>query len=56
MVRTARVPMGGWAEDGQATSRHREALAEETSEDELPPHVHKVHAVHVAGVTVLLYL
>ncbi|XP_037550520.1 autophagy-related protein 9A [Nematolebias whitei] len=42
VVRTARVPMGGWAEDGQATSRHHEPLAEETSEDELPPHIHKV--------------
>ncbi|XP_017337852.1 autophagy-related protein 9A [Ictalurus punctatus] len=31
--RTARIPMGGWEE---------EPVAEEGSEDELPPHVHKV--------------
>ncbi|MCJ8730071.1 hypothetical protein PDJAM_G00113620 [Pangasius djambal] len=31
--RTARMPMGGWEE---------EPVAEEGSEDELPPHVHKV--------------
>lgn len=42
-VRTARLPMGGWAEDGKASSRHHEPLQEETSEDELPPHIHKVN-------------
>lgn len=31
--RTARMPMGGWEE---------EPVAEEGSEDDLPPHVHKV--------------
>ncbi|KAG7326977.1 hypothetical protein KOW79_010378 [Hemibagrus wyckioides] len=31
--RTARMPMGGWEE---------EPVVEEGSEDELPPHVHKV--------------
>ncbi|KAF7711100.1 hypothetical protein HF521_000111 [Silurus meridionalis] len=31
--RTTRMPMGGWEE---------EPVAEEGSEDELPPHVHKV--------------
>lgn len=41
-VRTARVPMGGWAEDNQATPRHHETLPEESSEDEMPPHMHKV--------------
>ncbi|XP_072313530.1 autophagy-related protein 9A [Eucyclogobius newberryi] len=34
-VRTARVPMGGWADDNQA-------LPEESSDDEMPPHIHKV--------------
>lgn len=33
--RTARMPMGGWEEE-------EEPVAEEGSEDELPPHVHKV--------------
>ncbi|XP_017274749.1 autophagy-related protein 9A [Kryptolebias marmoratus] len=42
VVRTARVPMGGWAEDAKAASRHHDPLPEETSEDELPPHIHKV--------------
>ncbi|XP_043999047.1 autophagy-related protein 9A [Gambusia affinis] len=42
VVRTARVPMGGWAEDGKAFSRHHGPVQEETSEDELPPHIHKV--------------
>ncbi|MEQ2170939.1 hypothetical protein GOODEAATRI_005493 [Goodea atripinnis] len=43
VVRTARMPMGGWAEGGKASSRHHEPLQEETSEDELPPHIHKVN-------------
>ncbi|TTH38805.1 Autophagy-related protein 9A [Bagarius yarrelli] len=34
--RTARMPMGGWEEEEE------EPVAEEGSEDELPPHVHKV--------------
>ncbi|PWA16526.1 hypothetical protein CCH79_00004775 [Gambusia affinis] len=42
VVRTARVPMGGWAEDGKASSRHHGPVQEETSEDELPPHIHKI--------------
>ncbi|KAM9354691.1 autophagy-related protein 9A [Pholidichthys leucotaenia] len=42
VVRTARVPMGGWAEDGQAAPRHQETLAEESLEDEIPSHIHKV--------------
>lgn len=44
VVRTARVPMGGWAEGGKAASRHHQPLPEETSEDELPPHIHKVQS------------
>lgn len=39
------MPMGGWAEEGQAAPRHHEALPEESSEDEMPPHIHKVNAV-----------
>uniref|UniRef100_A0A3Q2P7Z7 Autophagy-related protein 9 n=1 Tax=Fundulus heteroclitus TaxID=8078 RepID=A0A3Q2P7Z7_FUNHE len=42
VVRTPLVPMGGWAEEGKASSRHQEPLQEETSEDELPPHTQKV--------------
>lgn len=42
VVRTARLPMGGWAEEGEASSRRHEPLQEETSEDDLPPHIHKV--------------
>lgn len=38
----SRLPLGGWAEDGQAASRHPEPVPEEGSEDELPPQVHKV--------------
>uniref|UniRef100_A0A668TIV8 Autophagy-related protein 9 n=1 Tax=Oreochromis aureus TaxID=47969 RepID=A0A668TIV8_OREAU len=45
IVRSARVPMGGWAEDGQAAPRHHEPLPEESSEDEMPPHIHKVNAL-----------
>ncbi|XP_054826626.1 autophagy-related protein 9A isoform X2 [Eublepharis macularius] len=37
----ARLPLGGWAEDGQP-ARHPEPVPEESSEDELPPQVHKV--------------
>ncbi|XP_063067615.1 autophagy-related protein 9A [Engraulis encrasicolus] len=41
--RTARVPMGGWVEEIQSGSgRHHEPLPEEGSEDEMPPHIHKV--------------
>uniref|UniRef100_A0A1A8NR04 Autophagy-related protein 9 n=1 Tax=Nothobranchius pienaari TaxID=704102 RepID=A0A1A8NR04_9TELE len=42
VARTSRMPMGGWAEDGTAASRHHEPLPEETSEDEAPPHIHKM--------------
>eukprot|EP00069_Balaena_mysticetus_P021000 bmy_13376T0 len=38
----SRLPLGGWAEDGQSASRHPEPVPEEGSEDELPPQVHKV--------------
>uniref|UniRef100_A0A8I6A9Q8 Autophagy-related protein 9 n=1 Tax=Rattus norvegicus TaxID=10116 RepID=A0A8I6A9Q8_RAT len=41
----SRLPLGGWAEDGQPASRHPEPVPEEGSEDELPPQVHKVKAV-----------
>ncbi|CAG10353.1 unnamed protein product, partial [Tetraodon nigroviridis] len=41
VVRTMHVPMGGWAENSQATPRHHEPVPEESSEDEMPPHVHK---------------
>nr|XP_006059059.1 autophagy-related protein 9A isoform X3 [Bubalus bubalis] len=37
----SRLPLGGWAEDGQSASRHPEPVPEEGSEDELPPQVHK---------------
>lgn len=37
----ARLPLGGWAEDGQ-TAQHPEPVPEESSEDELPPQIHKV--------------
>ncbi|XP_039221709.1 autophagy-related protein 9A [Crotalus tigris] len=37
----ARLPLGGWAEDGQA-ARHPEPVPEESLEDELPPQLHKV--------------
>lgn len=40
----SRLPLGGWAEDGQSASRHPEPVPEEGSEDELPPQVHKVRA------------
>ena len=40
----SRLPLGGWAEDGQSVSRHPEPVPEEGSEDELPPQVHKVRA------------
>uniref|UniRef100_G3P6Z7 Autophagy-related protein 9 n=1 Tax=Gasterosteus aculeatus aculeatus TaxID=481459 RepID=G3P6Z7_GASAC len=48
VVKSARgVPMGGWAEEGQAARRHHETLPEESSEDDMPPHIHKVNAVCV---------
>lgn len=47
VVRSARVPMGGWAEEGQAATRHHEPVPEESSEDEMPPNIHKVNAVCV---------
>uniref|UniRef100_A0A8C1QUQ0 Autophagy-related protein 9 n=1 Tax=Cyprinus carpio TaxID=7962 RepID=A0A8C1QUQ0_CYPCA len=39
--RTPRMPMGGWSEENQM-SRHHDPVPEEGSEDELPPHIHKV--------------
>uniref|UniRef100_A0A7N8Y7H0 Autophagy-related protein 9 n=1 Tax=Mastacembelus armatus TaxID=205130 RepID=A0A7N8Y7H0_9TELE len=45
VVRLARVPMGGWAEEGQAGPRQHEPLQEESSEDEMPPHIHKVNSL-----------
>ncbi|KAL6105451.1 atg9a [Pungitius sinensis] len=43
VVKSARgVPMGGWAEEGQAARRHHETLPEESSEDDMPPHIHKI--------------
>ncbi|XP_077396093.1 autophagy-related protein 9A isoform X2 [Festucalex cinctus] len=43
VTRSARVPMGGWAEESQQLApRRHESLPEESSEDEMPPHIHKV--------------
>ncbi|CAL8290081.1 unnamed protein product [Gadus morhua 'NCC'] len=42
VVRSARVPMGGWAEDGQAAPRLHTPVPEEGSEDEVAPHIHRV--------------
>ncbi|XP_061092445.1 autophagy-related protein 9A [Conger conger] len=39
--RLSRLPMGGWAEEAQAGRQH-DPVPEEGSEDELPPHIHKV--------------
>uniref|UniRef100_A0A8D3B6Z6 Autophagy-related protein 9 n=1 Tax=Scophthalmus maximus TaxID=52904 RepID=A0A8D3B6Z6_SCOMX len=47
VVRSARVPMGGWAEDGQAASRHHDPVPEESSEDEMPPQIQKVNSLCV---------
>uniref|UniRef100_A0A674MMZ4 Autophagy-related protein 9 n=1 Tax=Takifugu rubripes TaxID=31033 RepID=A0A674MMZ4_TAKRU len=44
-VRVARSPMGGWAEDSQVAPRHHDPVPEGSSEDEMPPHVHKVNTV-----------
>ncbi|KAM6973042.1 autophagy-related protein 9A [Aplochiton taeniatus] len=41
-VRSARVPMGGWAEDGQGSPRQHDPVPEEGSGDEMPPHIHKL--------------
>lgn len=46
VVRVARSPMGGWAEDSQVAPRHHDPVPEESSEDEMPPHVHKVNTFH----------
>lgn len=46
IVRMMHVPMGGWAENSQATPRHHEPVPEESSEDEMPPHVHKVNVFY----------
>lgn len=43
----SRLPLGGWAEDGQS-ARHPEPVPEESSEDELPPQIHKVGEEAVA--------
>ncbi|KAJ8003714.1 hypothetical protein DPEC_G00151180 [Dallia pectoralis] len=40
-VRLARVPMGGWAEEGQGC-RHPNTVPEEGSDDDMPPNIHKV--------------
>ncbi|KAL1021962.1 hypothetical protein UPYG_G00020450 [Umbra pygmaea] len=40
-VRSARGPMGGWAEDGNQ-GRHPYTVPEEGSEDDTPPNIHKV--------------
>ncbi|XP_034051209.1 LOW QUALITY PROTEIN: autophagy-related protein 9A [Thalassophryne amazonica] len=42
VVRSVRVPMGGWAEDVQTAPRQHDPVPEESSEDEMPPHIHKV--------------
>lgn len=47
VVRSARVPMGGWADDGQAAPRHHDTVPEEGSEDEMPPCIHKVNRLCV---------
>lgn len=47
----SRLPLGGWAEDGQSASRHPEPVPEEGSEDELPPQVHKVRFLVGLGRT-----
>uniref|UniRef100_A0A3Q3G1Z4 Autophagy-related protein 9 n=1 Tax=Labrus bergylta TaxID=56723 RepID=A0A3Q3G1Z4_9LABR len=39
-----RVPMGGWEEEGQGAPRHHEPVPEESSEDEMPPQIHKVNS------------
>uniref|UniRef100_A0A8C7MAE9 Autophagy-related protein 9 n=1 Tax=Oncorhynchus kisutch TaxID=8019 RepID=A0A8C7MAE9_ONCKI len=41
VVRSARVPMGGWAEEGRG-GRHPDTVPEEGSEDDMPPNTHKV--------------
>ncbi|XP_015214704.1 autophagy-related protein 9A isoform X1 [Lepisosteus oculatus] len=41
IARGPRLPMGGWADEAQA-GRHHDTVPEEGSEDELPPHIHKV--------------
>lgn len=46
----ARLPLGGWAEDGQA-ARHPEPVPEESLEDELPPQLHKVQLVLFPGIS-----
>lgn len=44
------MPMGGWAEDGQAAPRHHESVPEESSEDEMPPHIHKVNTLDALDI------
>uniref|UniRef100_A0A3Q3K0I3 Autophagy-related protein 9 n=1 Tax=Monopterus albus TaxID=43700 RepID=A0A3Q3K0I3_MONAL len=44
-VRSAHVPMGGWAEESQPAPQQHGPLPEESSEDEMPPHIHKVNAL-----------
>uniref|UniRef100_A0A8C5C2E0 Autophagy-related protein 9 n=1 Tax=Gadus morhua TaxID=8049 RepID=A0A8C5C2E0_GADMO len=50
VVRSARVPMGGWAEDGQAAPRLHTPVPEEGSEDEVAPHIHRVNTNHALTV------
>uniref|UniRef100_A0A8C5BIJ3 Autophagy-related protein 9 n=1 Tax=Gadus morhua TaxID=8049 RepID=A0A8C5BIJ3_GADMO len=47
---SARVPMGGWAEDGQAAPRLHTPVPEEGSEDEVAPHIHRVNTNHALTV------
>nr|XP_046174901.1 autophagy-related protein 9A-like [Oncorhynchus gorbuscha] len=41
VVRSERVPMGGWAEERRG-GRHPDTVPEERSEDDMPPNIHKV--------------
>ncbi|XP_061552342.1 autophagy-related protein 9A isoform X1 [Phycodurus eques] len=43
VTRSARAPMGRWSEElQQSAPRCHESLPEDSSEDEMPPHIHKV--------------
>lgn len=50
------MPMGGWAEEGQSAARQHEPLPEESSEDEMPPHMHRVNDLCVVVVITLFCL
>uniref|UniRef100_A0A8C8GLH1 Autophagy-related protein 9 n=1 Tax=Oncorhynchus tshawytscha TaxID=74940 RepID=A0A8C8GLH1_ONCTS len=45
VVRSERVPMGGWAEQGRG-GRHPDTVPEEGSEDDMPPNTHKLRPRH----------